>query len=91
MCAGAETRPVGTLAGIGPKTAAWLAEVDIRTEADLRRIGAVDAYRRLKHRDPKRTSLNAFWGIHAALAGIPWTAIDGATKAALLAAIKSGD
>ena len=91
MSADAATRPVGTLAGIGPKTASWLADVDIRTEADLRRIGAVDAYRRLKHHDPKRTSLNALWGLHAALAGIPWTAIDGATKAALLAALKSGD
>lgn len=45
-------RAIADLPGIGPKTAAWLEAVDIATEAELREIGAVDAYRRLKHRDP---------------------------------------
>lgn len=80
-------RPIESMAGIGPATAGWLRDVGIETEADLRAIGAVDAYRRLKHRDPKRVSLNALWGLHAAIAGIPWTVVDRATKDALLAEV----
>ena len=84
------SRPVATLPGIGPRTAEWLADVGIPTESDLRELGAVDAYRRLKHRDPKHVSLNALWGLHAALAGIPWTAVDRETKERLLAELDAG-
>ena len=77
--------PVAALRGIGPKTAAWLVAVGIDSEAELRRIGAAAAYRRLKHRDPRGVSLNALWGLHAALEGMPWTAVDRAAKDSLLA------
>lgn len=67
----------------------WLNEVGVETEGDLRRIGAIEAYRRLKHSDPKRVSLNALWGLHAALEGIPWTAVDRETKQRLLAMLNA--
>ena len=79
-----DRRPVSALKGIGPKTAAWLAEVGIGTVAELRAVGAAAAYRRLKHRDPKGVSLNALWALHGALEGIPWTQLDAAAKARLL-------
>lgn len=71
--------------GIGPKSAIWLEEVGIATEAELRTIGAIGAYRRLKHRDPRGVTLNMLWGLHSALEDIPWTAIDRETKDRLLA------
>jgi len=79
------SRPVATLPGIGPRTAEWLADVGIPTEGDLRELGAFDAYRRLKHRDPRGVTLNMLWGLHAALEDMPWTAIDRETKDRLLA------
>jgi DNA transformation protein len=81
----AKSRPIHLLPGIGPVSAGWLREVGIETEADLRALGAAGAYRRLKHWDPKRVSLNALWGLHSALTGVPWSKIDAETKAQLMA------
>lgn len=77
-------RSLEELPGLGPKTAIWLREVGIGSAAELRSLGAVAAYRRLKHWNPKGVSRNALWGLHAALLGIPWTSIDAATKQRLL-------
>ncbi|MGD9740236.1 MAG: TfoX/Sxy family protein [Bauldia sp.] len=71
------------LPGLGPRSTLWLREVGVETEADLRSLGAVAAYRRLKHWDPKRVSLNMLYGLHAALSGIPISAVDAETKAQL--------
>lgn len=78
-------RPLRLLPGLGPKSIGWLNEVGITSEAELRAIGAVAAYRRLKHWNPRLVSRNALWGLYAALNGIPWTSIDAATKQRLLA------
>lgn len=83
-------RSIEQLPGIGPKSAEWLREVGIETVEALREIGAVAAYRRLQHRDPKRVSLNALYGLHAALEGIPWHAVDAETKARLRAEAEGG-
>lgn len=79
----APQRRLHLLPNLGPKTAARLAEVGIATEADLRALGAPAAYARLKHAFPRETSLNALWALHGALTGVPWTALDAATKARL--------
>jgi DNA transformation protein and related proteins len=84
------SRPVHLLPGIGPATARWLMEVDVSTEADLRSLGAVAVYCRLKHWNPKRVSLNALWGLYSALTGVPWNQIDTETKARLLAEVGEG-
>ena len=77
--------------GLGPKSTAWLAEVGIDTPEVLREVGAVAAYLRLKHWNPRLVSLNALWGLHAALAGIPWSAIDAATKDRLLTEARTAE
>lgn len=41
-------RPVHRMRSLGPKSAAWLKAAGIETEGDLRALGAVAAYRRLK-------------------------------------------
>lgn len=74
---------VSTLPNLGPKSDAWLSEVGIASVEDLREIGAVAAYRRLKHWNPRLVSLNALYAMHAALEGVPWQAIDPETKARL--------
>ncbi|MBN9024914.1 TfoX/Sxy family DNA transformation protein [Kaistia nematophila] len=84
-------RPIRLVPGIGPTTAGWLEAVDIRFESDLRRIGAVEAYWRLKHRDPDRVSLNALWCLYAVIEDIPMRAVDAESKSRLRAQLDSGN
>jgi DNA transformation protein len=64
--------PIDTLIGIGPVTQGWLREVGIRTEGELRSLGAVEAYRRLKFMLPRRVNLNALYALEAGLRGCHW-------------------
>ena len=83
-------RPVVSLPGIGPKTARWLGEIGIESEAELRAVGAAAAYRRLKQHEPQAVTLNALWALHAALTGIPWTSIPPDDKARLKHEVRDG-
>ncbi len=60
------------LAGIGPKSAERLTAVGIETFEQLDQLGAAGAYLLLKDAFPEWTTLNALWGIHAALMEIDW-------------------
>ena len=62
------------LRNIGPTSARWLAEVGIETEADLEEVGAVEAYRRVRARQP-RASLNLLYALEGALLGLPWNGL----------------
>ena len=64
---------IDTLPGIGPVTQSRLEDLGIRTVGDLRSMGLVEAYRRLKFMLPRQVSFNAlhstgpksgahFWG-----------------------------
>ena len=64
---------IDSLPNLGPKTARMLEEVGISTVSDLRAIGAVDAWRRIKFAYPKRVTLVGLYAIEAALRGCPWT------------------
>ena len=75
--------PVDSLPGIGPATLAWLNEVDIRSVGDLRSVGSVEAYRRLKFMLPRRVSLNALYALEAALRGCHWLDLPQDVKSAL--------
>ncbi|NIX78012.1 TfoX/Sxy family protein [Microvirga terricola] len=74
---------ISTLPGVGPVTQAWLEEVGIRTVAELRMLGAVEAYRRLKFMLPRRVSLNALYALEAALRGCHWLHLPADVKSAL--------
>lgn len=52
--------------------------------AQLEEAGATGAYRLLKDAFPEWTSLNALWGIQAALMGIDWRQLPEAVKQQLL-------
>jgi DNA transformation protein len=79
------------LKNIGPKTRNWLHEVGIHTPADLDRLGAVEVYKRLKERFPEQVSLNALWGLQAAILDIHWTALPPDMKADLRAQAEAED
>jgi hypothetical protein len=59
------------LRNLGPQSARWLNAVGVHTEAELRALGAVDAYRLLALRG-YRPSLNLVYAIEGALRGEHW-------------------
>lgn len=74
------TRKISQMRSLGPAMERWLAEVDIHNENDLRAIGAVPAYQRLKFRFGTNINLLALYAMYAALADIDWREVDDATK-----------
>ena len=75
--------PIDTLPGIGPVTRGWLLEAGIGTADELRSIGALEAYRRLKFMLPRRVNLNALYALEAALRGCHWLDLPQDVKATL--------
>ena len=59
------------LRNIGPKSAAWLRQVGLRTRADLAEVGAVDAFMRVK-RAGFKPSLNLLYALEGALLDCHW-------------------
>ncbi len=83
--------PIDTLPGIGPVTQGWLLEAGIGTADDLRSIGALEAYRRLKFMLPRRVNLNALYALEAALRGCHWLDLPQDVKTALQEQARSID
>ena len=79
---------LSTLKNIGSATIEWLHEVSIYTVEDLQQLGVVTAYVRLKRAFPKAVSLNALWGLEAALTHIDWHMISPERKAELKQAVE---
>jgi len=71
-----------TLKNLGPKSVGWLCDCGITSQAELRRIGAVMAYKIVRHRYPKANALLLF-ALHGALTNTHWNGLDPATKARL--------
>ena len=63
---------VERLPNLGPYITKRLTEIDVRNVGDLHAMGAVEAYARLKFRFGREITLNALWGMDAALSGIDW-------------------
>jgi hypothetical protein len=63
--------PQEKLRNIGPKSAAWLRQVGLRTRADLAEVGAVDAFMRVK-RAGFKPSLNLLYALEGALRDCHW-------------------
>ena len=67
-------RELAGLRNLGPASARWLGDVGIVTEAQLRAVGAVHAFR-LVAMAGHRPSLNLAYAIEAALRDLHWTAL----------------
>ncbi|MCB1602625.1 MAG: TfoX/Sxy family protein [Lysobacterales bacterium] len=80
--------PSEKIRNVGPKSAAWLRQIGIRTEEDLRKFGAVEAYRRVKLAGFKPT-LNLLYSMAGAEDDCHWTQLSEERKAALVLASDS--
>jgi len=75
--------PVEGLHSLGPVTAKRLAEVGIADAESLREIGPVAAYKKLRFRFGRDVTLNALYGLDAAIRNVHWREIDDTRKAEL--------
>lgn len=72
------------LRNIGPKSAAWLRQVGLRTREDIASAGPVDAFLRVK-RAGFRPSLNLLYALEGALADCHWQEVPEARRLVLVA------
>ena len=73
---------------IGPKSAAWLRQVGLRTHEDIATAGAVDAFMRVK-RAGFRPSLNLLYALEGALADCHWQEVPEARRNELVQAAEA--
>jgi hypothetical protein len=70
---------------IGPKSAAWLRQVGLRTQDDLVAVGSVEAFMRVK-RAGFRPSLNLLYALEGALLDCHWQQLPEERRGELLVA-----
>jgi len=80
----------GKIRNVGPKSAAWLRQVGVRTQDDLARLGAVEAFMKVK-RAGFRPSLNLLYALEGALVDCHWADLPEERKAALLAGAEAAE
>ena len=76
------------LRNIGPKSAAWLRQVGLRTYDDIAAAGAVDAFLRVK-RAGFRPSLNLLYALEGALSDCHWQEIPEARRHILIVELEA--
>lgn len=79
---------ISDLHGLGPKSEAMLADAGITTVAQLKRLGSVRAYAKVKA-TRGNASLNLLWALEGALSGLPWQVIAKEHKLSLLLALEA--
>jgi DNA transformation protein and related proteins len=75
---------------VGPKSAAWLRQVGVRTQDDLVKLGPVEAFMKVK-RAGFRPSLNLLYALAGAIEDCHWADLPDERKAALVAAAGSAE
>jgi hypothetical protein len=75
---------------VGPKSAAWLRQIGVRSTEDLARVGPVDAFLKVK-RAGFRPSLNLLYSMAGALADCHWADLPEERKQELLAALEAAE
>lgn len=74
------------LPGLGPRSREMLAAAGIMTVTQLRELGAVRAYARVRATDVS-PSLNLLWALEGALTGLPWQVVAREHRLSLLLAL----
>jgi len=75
------------LPNLGPKSQQMLRGAGIETLVQLRALGSVRAYARVK-RAGGRPSLNLLWALEGALSGLPWQVVAREHRTSLLLALE---
>lgn len=75
---------------VGPKSAAWLRQVGVRTTEDLNRVGPVEAFLKVK-RAGFRPSLNLLYAMAGAMADCHWAELPEERKQELLSALEAAE
>ena len=75
---------------VGPKSAAWLRQVGVRTHDDLVRLGPVEAFMKVK-RAGFRPSLNLLYALAGAIEDCHWADLPDERKKALVSAVESNE
>ena len=75
---------------VGPKSAAWLRQVGVRTQDDLVRLGPVEAFMKVK-RAGFRPSLNLLYALAGAIEDCHWADLPDERKTALVLAAESAE
>jgi len=75
---------------VGPKSAAWLRQVGVRTLEDLRRTGPIETYLKVK-RAGFRPSLNLLYAMQGALEDRHWAELSEETKQSLVLAADAAE
>lgn len=73
---------------IGPKSAAWLRQVGLRSLADIAAIGAVDAFMKVR-RAGFKPSLNLLYALEGAVLDCHWQEIPDARRTDLVSAAEA--
>jgi DNA transformation protein len=79
--------PGADIPNLGPKSLQMLQAAGIRSTTQLRKLGSVAAYDRVKRTSPS-ASLNLLWGLEAALTGLPWQTVAREHRTSLLLALE---
>jgi DNA transformation protein len=75
---------------VGPKSAAWLRQIGVRTTEDLTRVGPVEAFLKVK-RAGFRPSLNLLYAMAGAMADCHWADLPEERKQELLSALEAAE
>ncbi len=75
---------------VGPKSAAWLRQVGVRSTEDLVRVGPVEAFLKVK-RAGFRPSLNLLYAMAGAIADCHWAELPESRKQELLAGLEAAE
>ena len=68
------------LPNLGPVSERWLLGIGIESLDDLRALGAVEAYGRIRAREGRAATLNLLFALHATLAGKRWSEVTAEEK-----------
>lgn len=68
---------------IGPKSAAWLRQVGVRTEEEVKSLGSIEVYFKVKKAGFK-ASLNLLYALEGAVLGCHWTEVSNERRSELL-------
>ena len=77
------TQRIRDLPSLGPASEKQLAEIGVKTVAQLRKLGPVKAFHALRFRYGKRITLNYLWALECGLKDMDWRDLPAARKADL--------